>query len=755
MNALNGRVPVQDPIRVPGLTPVAQPVDTFIRAAQPPAPTAAMRLADSLSSLAPALAAYGSVQQAQDKQDMPGKVSRALTGRTAGEQRQILATNPDMQSHMAQTLGQRMLGSATADNTIEQLRTEYQTGGFNREGGNFDKWVNDRIQKDLKSNTDPHFAETYGDRVRAGVASLRGVQDKFRADQQVQNQDQLIYGSVKSALGTAVDKGRSPEQLAADLKQTFATTSTVANRPVQEQQQILLEALKRQAADFGNDPQYAQKYKLIQGVLQAQQTGSDGKPAGSLLDSTTLGGQANDVLRMARKAYDDRQMGENSSTIADIHAKAQNADPSYKTDLQAMQKAHPEWLTAGHAVTMDQTFDTAVKVKAEQQRKAELEAGEQRQKDTIIAQEGVPAVISGNVHALQDRPIVDAQGKPAVYSADDQRRDAIARGQAIIDQRYAGQNSPEASQAKFNDEAKMYSTNGTVNPAWKDQLTAGPIAASTMTAAGGDPPPTLRDAYSLYLNLQAKAPNLVGASIDKKGQLFFETARAAQQYLHLDEKQAFVLATKATSDPNWDRADPTMNRKDQATAAQAALSPWFSSSPSSTWNGDESVAETLEAAAALHKGSGIPWQQAIEQSAATVRGNYQVINGTAVRVADRNVPPDFGDLASRFIDQWSEQHKADLAKLGVSKGDITMQALGTTPNWGLFVKGHPAPLELPGAAFTVGDLYAQQAQLKAAQDARSDAANGTAEEHAQGRRDWRQQQLQIDHDTAGIPLGPL
>ncbi len=733
MNALNGRVTVPDPIRSPGLTPVAQPTNTFIRAAPPPDQTEAMRLADSLSSLAPALQAFGSVQQVQQKQDMPGKVAAALTGHTADEQKQILASNPDLQNHMAQNLGNQMLGSATAEDTINRLRTQYTTGGFDRDNGNFDQWVNGAIQQDLSANKDPHFAETYRQRVMAGVENLRGAQLQYGAQKTVQNQDQLIYGNVKGLVGQAVDQGWDADKLNAAIHQSFATTDTVAHKPLQEQQKVLITALGRMAGELPNDPQYAQKFAMIQGILKADQTGPDGKSTGSLMDNTELGGQASDVFRQAQHTFQERSMGDNSTSVSNIHTLAMNGDPSFKAAADQLAQQNPTAMPSEMRVRLNETFDHAVKLKQAQQQKADLDNNYQVQKDQVVSLDGLPKLQTGDIHSMVDRTIVGKDGKPELYSAKDQITDTVAQAQKNIDAKYAGQTDPQVLAQKFQDETKLYSQNGIVNPAWKDLLHAAPAAASTITAAGGDPSPTLAQGYDTYMQLRASAPGLLAKHVDQKGQDFFENARVMQQDMGMDQKQAFAIASKAASDPNWNRSDPGISKRDKDQAIQSALGTWipFTSSLAGTANSSQPAVEVSEAAEALHRGTGLPWPQAIQQAGDRVKQNYTIINGSAVRTADKQVPPNFGDLANSYIDKWSDDHSQQLKQLGYGKSDITMQALGATNNWALMFKGHPAPIQLPGAAFSLGNLYDIQRDQKNAHD---DAANKAAEDNARLRQ---------------------
>jgi hypothetical protein len=369
-------------------------------------------------------------------------------------------------------------------------------------------------------------------------------------------------------------------------------------------------------------------------------------------------------------------------------------------------------------VRLDEQFAHSVKVKQAQEAKSGLEQNYQIQKDNIVTMGGLPALNAGNGHSLQDRTIIGKDGKPEVYSAKDQLTDSVNQAQKNIDAQYAGKTDPASLDAKFQTEAKLYSTNGIVNPAWKDLLHAAPAAASTITAAGGDPPPTLAQGYDTYMRLRAAAPGLLAKHVDQRGQDFFENARVMQQDMGMDQKQAFAIAAKAANDPNWNRSDPGISKRDKDQAIQSVLGTWipFSSSLANTVNASQPAVEVSEAAEALHRGTGLPWPQAIQQAGERVKQNYTIINGSAVRTADKQVPPNFGDLAQGYIDKWSDTHSQQLKTLGYSKSDITLQSLGATNNWALMFKGHPAPIQLPGAAFSLNNLYQIQDDQRSTRD---------------------------------------
>lgn len=727
---------IANPTPTPSLSPSASPVSTFI---SPPQSNAG-RIADALSALNPALQRFSDTQAQETEDELPGKLSAALTGKSLKDQRDILASTPEFQNRMAQNLGSQMLGQAQADQTLDTIRQQYADGTYDRTQP-LDNFINPFITGDLKDNTNPHFAEAYRTRMLAGVSALRDADTKARAEQSLQQQDDLIFGSIKATVGQALDSGASADDAYKAIRNTFATVKTVANRPFNEQEGLLVQYLGQMANGLKDDPQYEKKYALINGILNTERTDpTTGQKVGSLLDSPQLGGAAAKVLNAARDTFNGRQQVDNYQVKVDLHQLAATADPAFKPTLAREAKLHKDWFTDTELVSLGDAYNTAV----DKQRAA---LAVQAQKDSIIAG-GLQAAQRGQLWSVGDVHYTAPDGVVKVYTGDDIRKDAIARFEQTLDSKYAAvANTPEGQAARFRDQVQFYSANLVRNATWEQLLKSAPASASTAVAAGSNFPPNLAQAYDLYMRLRAASPQLLQQHVDEKSQDFFELARVAQQYHHLDPSQALQLAVRATTDPAWDRSAPELSRRDlyakatealhnnisdALTSAREADNPLFGLvagfktfvSPldlGTTWNTDKPITEVIEDARMLHRGLGIPEGQAITEAASRVKQNYATINGTAVRVGDKRVPSDFANLATTYINHFYDTHREAIDKLGYDKSDITILNIGDTPNWALAFRGHPAPIALRGANFSIPQLYQIVREKAAKETARDDA----------------------------------
>lgn len=741
---LPGRAQVDDRLPdPPPLRPVAQQINTFHRFQDP----GLGRLADSLAALVPHIYQYGDVQRHEEEQNGAGKAAQALYGKTPEEQRQILAENPDIQGPVAQRYGRALVGQAGGDAFGTEVRQAYATK-FDKDNGNFDQWINEQVRSVLDKNKDPTFAKSFVAQVRPTVEALRQEHTKYLAERQITDQNNLLYGSFQATMNKAVETNAAPEQSLAAIRQTMATTETIARRTPQEQEQILLQVFQRSIEGLKDAPDYEKRYRMLEGMLNAKTKDPRTGQERSLLDDQTVGGAAHEVLAKAGQIFAKRDEMDHSTEVSRLSDLAHRADPKFAEERDKFVRDHPRWVSAEGVERWNNTFAAAQRKAAEDLAKQRAEQAEQSQKTGILSAHALPALVSGNGFDMQPKTYVAKDGTQTVYEVDDQRKDATEILQRQIDQRHAGwQQDPEKAHAKLTEEVQLYGQNGLKNKSWEDQLKNGPAAATTTTAAGGDISPALTKTYDLYRNLRAQSPTLLAKHLDDRSQRFFEIARVAQEAgLTMDPKQALQLAARATQDKEWDRAMPEQSRRDTTDQARRALTGFAGfGGLANTTNSDEVVGKVVENAWVLHKALGVPMDKAIEQAAPGVKATYAKINGNAVFVGSREVPKNFEDLAGKYVEQYWEKNKAELEKMHVSKGDLTLMGVNGTSNWSIIPRGMPASIGF-GASFSIPQLYQVQQQEKA----KADRAAADAQAH---RYDPL---LQIGNpDKGGLVVGPL
>ncbi|RFB78310.1 hypothetical protein [Methylovirgula sp. 4M-Z18] len=135
------RPQVDDPLATPPtLRPAARFNDYTMRSPQFLPDANLQRLAESLSSIQPGLQEYMGVEAQQQRQEIPGTVAAALYGKSADEQKQILASNPALQNPVARNLGQAMIGTTQGQDALAGIRQAYDTN-FDKQNGDFNAFI--------------------------------------------------------------------------------------------------------------------------------------------------------------------------------------------------------------------------------------------------------------------------------------------------------------------------------------------------------------------------------------------------------------------------------------------------------------------------------------------------------------------------------------------------------------------------------------------------------------------------------------
>lgn len=745
---LGGRVQTDDRIpQAPLPKPVAAPVNTYAR---PPAFTdpGLQRLADSLGQLSHGIFAFGDAAAEADKPKQLGIATQKLAGLTPEEQKKVLTDDPALHGAVAERYAHGIIGSTSADQDANALRTAYATQ-FDKDGGDFNQFVNGYIRSVLDKEKDPTFARAYMERMQPTIDALRGEHTKYLADRTVTDQNNLIYGKFQSTVNEALERGASPEQALSAIRQTMAATDVIAKRTPAEQEQILVQMLGRQVEALKDAPDYDKKFQMLQGILNAKTVDPRTGQERSLLDDQTVGGAAHEVLTKATVLFGKRDELANTKAVSSVTDLAHAADPSFEAARDKLIKEHPTWVSAEGIERMNSAFTAAKERKAKEYAQTLAEQQEQNQKTSILSAQAYPALITGQGMNIQPRTYVAKDGSTTVYSAEDQRKDAAEVLQRQIDQQFAGwKTDPVKAQQKLAAEVHLYGQNGIKNKDWENQLKNGPAAATTPTAAGGDIPPALSQSFKLYQDLRAASPTLLQKHLDDRSQKFFEIARVAKETgLGADDRQALALAARATQDKSWDQSMPDQSKRDTMDQVKRQLTGFLGiGGLGNTTNADEVAGKVTEAAWVLHKGLGIPMDKAIEQAAPGVKATYAKVNGNAVFIGDRSVPQNFEDLANQYVDRYWEQNQAALEKQHISKGDLTLFSVNGTPNWTIIPRGAPhAAQGTGGASFSISDLFRIQ---------ENNSQRATEAAREQQERRYEPWFVIGDPDKGGMTVGP-
>ena len=217
------------------------------------------------------------------------------------------------------------------------------------------------------------------------------------------------------------------------------------------------------------------------------------------------------------------------------------------------------------------------------------------------------------------------------------RIDEWGRQQAAIeaDAQVRGPTSgPSISQRVFDRQFDFLNRNGMEHPGWKDTLSGGYAAATPAAVAGQQLPPLLTQATQLYETLEARAPGMLERHLPSQAARdFYRTYRIGRTGLRLDERQAMVLATTATSDVGADETRaPAFKKIEEELANSQSIFPWTQG----VTNFGDMREDITRVSRALVR-TGMPADAAVKLAGDDVRKQYTNINGYMVRTGDREI----------------------------------------------------------------------------------------------------------------------
>ncbi len=717
---LGGRVQVDTRIPEEQLRPSATPVNTFAR----PTDGGLMKLGEGLAALNPKILELG-IGVMQNHEQKAGDREAVVTAQFAGDPeglRAAIASDPELKGTMAGRHGEAVAGQGVADKLAAAMKEDYATN-FDKVAGNFDEFIQGHVKGALGDNPSGPAAHGFMTRMGPAISELRTQYAKDHAEGVVKAQNDQIYGSFNATLNASLDANATPEATHKALRQTMETNALLAHKTPEEQNALLVQNLGRRLESM-KDAKFEdveKTYRLIKGVLTTPTTDDRTGQVKSLRDDTAVGAQAAQVLAHAEDLYASREHVEMTGATARLHELARRGDPSFHDELRKFNEAHPRWTSPAWSEGMTYQFEEAKRRADVELAKRQAQVAEDRQKNSVIAFDVLPALQNGTGHVLTDKTYLAKDGTQAVMSVKDQLDEGVKTAQRMIDEQYKGK-PPEA---KLAAEANLYGPNPVKNEAWERTLKGGRTAASTVVANGGQLPPMLADAYKLYKDLSAQSPGLVQKHVDRDTARFYEVARIAQDAkIAPDDNSALALAARVEHDATF-RADTSgTSKRDIDDKTRIALrgglfgTNWVGSS-----NGDAVAAEAAELAHILHRGMGLNIDEAVKQAVASVPKNYVKINGNAVRIGDKAVPGNFEELANQYVRSFYDQNKDKLKAQGISPGDLTIQAVNGTPNWTIFgANGTMLPFMLKGRTFTPASLATvQQGNTLAAEGAARDA----------------------------------
>lgn len=688
---LKGRVPVDGPsIRPQRLQPTAAPVNTYARPPAPPPTNRWLQLAEALRSVSPELDNLLEREAETRRQQAEDLAHRRLGGMTFEEAQRAVkeGTIPEMSNPWFKAAFMKQYGERLAHQRAQEIATLYETE-FDKENGNFDQFIAERMKEDL---------DAYGDN-KFFVSSYLNVMNRFNVQAQAKHQEYLAnrtkddayQGAYETFLGTArqmIEEGASPEDIAKALREKYEGNRELLNIPYKEQDRELLRVAQTLAEEG--------RYDLVKVLLTSERTAADGTKLGPLANNREFAADAARILQRAERVMFDNNERESFDMRMEFfdQSMAGNLD---RDALLEWHKANPGALTDAQVQSLISRNDAiAEKAREEwekQEQKLLLEQQSARSHEAL-EQADLEAAENGLAPFLEDGVVLDEKGEPKIITAD-KRREKLADNlvQRFREKVESGQLSPEQA---FEAEVKTFTANNLTNPMWEEVLVAGGVSAATFAISGGEAPPALKDGAELYLKLHAQNPRLLKKHIKDSATLdFYEAYRISKQYGRMADDQAFQQAANLTNDPDKYESPYMRQRYDDIDREVKDLQSngFIRMFGLGTPPADNAgyVGNEISRIAQFYARTGLGSEAALKEASKRFQDTHRNINGWWIYTADRDVPPDFERLVQNELEAYAKEFgEAE----GVEASDLSIRpATNGSGAWQIINRYTGAPVE--------------------------------------------------------------
>lgn len=688
---------------LPRLRPTASPVNTMVQPTPPAQGGGELEaLARGLASLNPVLARYAEVEGTERRQQADADARARLGGMTFDEARQAVDRGdmPEMSNPWFRAAFMRQFGERTALWRAGQQQTAYENG-FDRRNGDIEEFIARPAAEDLAGayGQDPHFRAGYGGAYTRFANQLRAHQTQFSSRE---TQTDVMQGVYESFLGVARDglaNNRTPQEIHDAMRARYQGNRDLLRVDFRTQDAEMLRAARALAAEG--------RYDLVQEILQGNRGG-----LGPLANVREHAQAASQILELADRERRQRNAEGAQGQRFSFHDAAA-AGTLDSAALRDFARANPGSFSDAQILSLE---DRNRSVQDQARRRNETEArrvavnaqydDERTQlttQDFLAGAEGGLAFIAtpARVHSRED--LEHGRAPSQEISASERRQNAIQmflRNSAQI-----ARDREETPEQTFNREAEWFTRNAQVNPQWQQVLQQGYIAASgpTTDTRNGPPPPALAASMELYRRLHASNPRLLRAHVSDNTALeFYDSVRVGVEFGGMELPQAFAAAQAITRDPtNLNTRSNQIRMEDVRRQVNGLGREWWQVLGGQPENAGMLNSE-IERMAGLYIGMGLSPERAIEQARTRISATYTNINGWMVPNADRQLPPNFADLATGRLRQYVAEHgEAE----GVTLSDLTIRPVNNgTGAWAIVHRQTGMPVGEGSRYFSLRDL---------------------------------------------------
>ncbi|SCY04636.1 hypothetical protein SAMN03159288_01137 [Rhizobium sp. NFACC06-2] len=687
--ANRGRVQVRNPIGDVALQPQARPVDTYSRPqAAPSGPNGLQQLAGALAQISPALTNFLDNSAAKAQKDAEDRAMRRIGGMSFQEARDAVNSGKmtEMDNPWFKAAFMKQYGERLAYERVNELSTEYETN-FDKNSGDVDGLIRGRTSEDLEQyGNDPHFTGAYTKVMDGFGARAKTAQAQYKTEQVKQDTVSGVYDTFHGEATALRDAGKSPQEIVSTLRGKYEGNRSLLHVDFKEQDREMV----RLAEAFAAKGDMA----MVNAILNSERKGADGTVLGPLSANREFQADAVRIQNGAKRQNFEQNEEATRDVRMDFWDQARQGQLK-RDDLVAWHRANPGAFSEAQVLSLINQNDTFNEQQSKELAKAEQKIALQKAADQAeedLVSRNLEATTRGMLPYIEEATVPTKTGETRTISVDDQKK-AVAK--RLVDQTewLVGKGKATPEQA-FGMQVESFSVGNLTNPKWEHVLGAGPKAATQFTLSGGEPPPALQDSVDLYMKLHSANPKLLETHIkDSSDRDFYEAYRIATQYGKMNPTQAMQTAMMQTSDPSKFQGAGTQQRFDAIDERVkditfGGIAGWFSSAP----RNQGYVANEIGRLGKFYAQNGMGTDAALDEAKKRFEATHTEVNGNFVYTAGRDIPPNFGQLATFAIEQYVKDFGD---KEGVDVSDLTLRPATNGQGWMIVHQLGQYPVENP------------------------------------------------------------
>lgn len=707
------------------LRPTAAPIETYTRPPAIPKDDSAERLISALAPLNRSLLTLGSVLHEEKKKDGNADLNAWISTKKADEVRQEIRDNPNgpMAVAIREEKGQELFAAKVAQDVV--LKAQEEWAGGQKDGVDIEQFIASKLDPVLKEyGGNKRFINEFIRLSKPGLDTLRNGQLKHNVEVRERQEMQGVSALLERTIENGIAEKRSPDDIAAAVRAEIKGNKDLARLDPAKQESELLNVLQRRAV-AGDVP-------MVRAIATSK--GANGI---SLQDSREHGLKVTQLLEAAEKQR--RENNRNASYELHSRLDKQSREGSLdEVEVDRLVKERPGTITEAMALTLKARNAHEIEKRTLQQQKLHFEAARRdaadesqtRNKSTRIA-----AFRDGKLWSMPSMTQFKENGETEEIDPEKGKKQAV-KDFLEDSERYAVANK-EDPKARYERELPMFRQNGVEHPEWASTMKAGINTISAVTTSGDKLPEAFTEGYRLYSDLKTRAPGVLNASLGKEDREKWEV---------MDVMIGQGLdPSKAAAQYNLFSKEPTKLRELYGEGTRQEIDDVIKRKFSDATNQGH-VRYAIMNRAITFAGAGLGTKAALEKATEEYKRSHTKINGWYIDLSDRQVPPDFADLATSFINDYVAAHGK---KEMIDVRDIAIvSASAGTGAWNLVDARTGALLDNPAdRVFTLGTLAAiraarEEAARKSVIDAQESKAKAretrTSQENA-----WRDRQRMI------------